>query len=148
VKISQSYSSFKKDLLYPVFARNLKSGVEIPEGLPGTRSQARENPPLGIVCASCRAHVTTNAERIEVQGSHDHRFMNPGGFTYHLGCFATALGVVVVGPDSREYPWFSGHAWRYAHCGQCAIHLGWQFRGKGGTNFFGLILDRLHELDN
>ena len=148
MKKGLTYSCFKNDYIYPVFARERKSGVEIPEGRPATRSGARENTPAGILCTSCRAYVTNGGERIVVHGSHDHRFVNPGGFTYHLGCFAAAIGVVVVGPDSLEYPWFPNHAWRYAHCGQCSTHLGWQFRGKGGVNFFGLILDRLRVLDN
>jgi hypothetical protein len=148
VKKGQIYSSLKKDRVYPFLARELESGVEIPEGQPDDRIRSPAAPGEGLYCASCLAYLTSGAERIVVQGAHDHRFMNPGGFTFHLGCFAAAVGVVVVGPDNLEYPWFPGHAWRYAHCGQCGTHLGWQFRGKGGTNFFGLVLDRLRGLDD
>ena len=82
-----------------------------------------------------------------VQGNHEHRFMNPGGFLYHIGCFAEAVGCVVVGPASCEYPWFPGLDWRLALCGGCRVQLGWHFRGEAGVGFFGLILDRLREGD-
>jgi hypothetical protein len=80
-----------------------------------------------------------------VQGAHEHRFMNPGGFLYHVGCFASAVGCTVVGPDSPEYPWFVGFLWCCAHCGGCGQQLGWRFRGGGAAPFFGLILDRLRD---
>jgi hypothetical protein len=80
-----------------------------------------------------------------VHGSHDHRFMNPAGFTFHLGCFSTAIGCTIVGPDSFEYPWFTGFSWRYAMCGSCGCHLGWHFRKPDHEGFFGLILDRLQQ---
>jgi hypothetical protein len=71
--------------------------------------------------------------------------MNPAGLLFHIGCFAEAIGCTVVGPDSPEYPWFAGFAWRYAQCGSCGRHLGWHFRSAGKPGFFGLILDRLVE---
>lgn len=71
--------------------------------------------------------------------------MNPAGLLFHIGCFAEAIGCTVVGPDSLEYPWFAGFAWRYAECGNCRCHLGWHFRSEGRPSFFGLILDRLVE---
>ena len=71
--------------------------------------------------------------------------MNPGGFLFHIGCFAQAIGCVIVGPASREYPWFPGFAWRLALCGQCGVQVGWHFRSDDGTAFFGLILDRLRD---
>jgi hypothetical protein len=71
--------------------------------------------------------------------------MNPAGLLFHIGCFAQAIGCTVVGPDSLEYPWFAGFAWRYAECGNCRCHVGWHFRSEGRPSFFGLILDRLAE---
>jgi len=73
--------------------------------------------------------------------------MNPAGLLFHIGCFAQAIGCTVIGPDSFEYPWFVGFAWRYAMCANCASHLGWSFRSDGKPSFFGLILDRLVEPD-
>jgi hypothetical protein len=69
--------------------------------------------------------------------------MNPAGLLFHIGCFGEAIGCTVVGPDSLEYPWFPGFAWRFAMCAACGRHLGWQFRSEGKPSFFGLILDRL-----
>ena len=80
-----------------------------------------------------------------VQGSHEHRFMNPAGLVFHFGCFAEAIGCLIVGPDSLEYAWFPGFAWRYALCASCGEHLGWQFRNGETDRFFGLILNRLRE---
>lgn len=96
-----------------------------------------------IVCAACLAVITTTRQRIAVQGSHDHRFVNPAGLVFHIGCFAEAVGSTIVGPDSLEYPWFPGFAWRYAMCGGCGTHLGWHFRAERKPSFFGLVLDRL-----
>jgi hypothetical protein len=96
-----------------------------------------------ILCAACGAVVTSTRYRVVVAGSHEHRFMNPAGLLFHIGCFAEAIGCMVVGPDSLEYPWFAGFSWRYAMCGNCGCHLGWHFRGEGKPGFFGLILDRL-----
>jgi hypothetical protein len=95
-----------------------------------------------LVCRRCQRLVTTRRQRMEVQGSHAHRFMNPTGFLYEIGCFSEAVGCLSIGPQSTEYPWFQGFAWRCAHCGGCSVQLGWQFRGAN-TAFFGLILDRL-----
>jgi hypothetical protein len=96
-----------------------------------------------IRCRACDFVVTSGRQRIDVQGAHEHRFMNPAGFLYHIGCFAEAVGCTIVGPASPEYPWFPGMTWRHALCGGCQAHLGWHFRGDKQVGFFGLILDRL-----
>jgi hypothetical protein len=101
-----------------------------------------------IVCAACAASITSPDHRIAVQRAHEHRFMNPAGILFHIGCFAHAIGCTIVGPDSLEYPWFPGFAWRFAMCGACGQHLGWHFRrsrdeNDGDADFFGLVLDRL-----
>jgi hypothetical protein len=106
--------------------------------------QAALAPERAIVCAACGHPVTSSRQRIEVQGAHAHRFMNPAGFLYRVGCFADAVGCAIVGPPSGEYPWFPGHEWRLATCGGCGVQLGWHFRGETSA-FFGLILDRLRE---
>jgi hypothetical protein len=100
-----------------------------------------------IVCAACETSITTARQRIASHGAHEHRFMNPAGITFHIGCFAQAIGCVTVGPASLEYAWFPGFAWRLALCGRCGRQLGWRFRGDSGDGFFGLILDRLHEAE-
>ena len=102
-----------------------------------------------VLCRACDQLITDLRHRISVQDSHEHRFMNPGGFLFHIGCFDQAIGCQVIGPDSWEYPWFAGFAWRCAHCGGCGRQLGWNFRQTeapaAGTaaSFFGLVLDRL-----
>lgn len=109
------------------------------------RRAAAEEAEEAIVCAACGHTVTFARHRISVQGSHEHRFMNPAGFLYHIGCFAEAPGAAPWGPESLEYPWFAGFAWRIAHCGGCGVQLGWAFRSAEGIAFFGLILDRLRQ---
>jgi hypothetical protein len=109
--------------------------------------------PLGddervLLCLACDQLITDARQRIRVQDAHEHRFMNPGGFLFHIGCFAPAIGCRGIGPDSWEYPWFAGFAWRLAHCGGCGRQLGWSFRSDpepsgAATSFFGLVLDRL-----
>jgi hypothetical protein len=96
-----------------------------------------------IVCASCGHPITTEGARIPVLDAHEHRFMNPAGLLFHIGCFAEAPGCLVIGSASEEYPWFPGFSWRLALCGACADHLGWHFQAAGGSAFFGLRLDRL-----
>jgi hypothetical protein len=95
-----------------------------------------------ILCARCDHPITTPGARISVLEAHQHRFMNPAGLLFHIGCFARADGCVVIGPASDDYPWFPGFAWRLALCGACAEHLGWHFQA-GGQAFYGLRLDRL-----
>jgi hypothetical protein len=119
------------------------SGVEKPDERPG--SLPAPDHEAAIRCRACDFVVTTGRQRISVQGAPEHRFMNPGGFLFHIGCFAEALGCVIVGPASPEYPWFPGMLWRLALCGGCQVHLGWHFRGDEGAGFFGLILDRIKE---
>jgi hypothetical protein len=99
-----------------------------------------------VLCRACDQLITDLRQRIRVQDAHEHRFMNPGGFLFHIGCFAQAIGCRVIGPDSWEYQWFAGFAWRCAHCGGCGQQLGWSFRSEAEgtpTSFFGLVLDRL-----
>jgi hypothetical protein len=117
-----------------------------PESVSDQEDQAQ--PERTILCAACAASITSLDHRMAVQGTHEHRFMNPAGALFHIGCFAHAIGCTIVGPDSLEYPWFAGFAWRFAMCGSCGQHLGWHFRitrkgNEGDAGFFGLVLDRL-----
>jgi len=121
-------------------------GAEQPEARPEASPAAK--PEKAIRCQACGFVVTSTRHRIVVQGNHEHRFMNPGGFLYHIGCFSEAVGCLTVGPASGEYPWFPGLLWRLALCGGCRAHLGWNFRGDKDAGFFGLILDRLREADD
>jgi hypothetical protein len=130
----------------PILARHPKLAKTGPADPAATTAVGDETGAAKTVrCAACGATITSPEHRIAVSGSHDHRFMNPAGFTFHLGCFSSAIGCTIVGPDSLEYPWFPGFSWRYAMCGTCGCHLGWHFRKPDHTGFFGLILDRLQE---
>lgn len=106
--------------------------------------EAEKSPRL--VCAACRREITSASARTRVDGRHEHAFVNPHGFAYHIGCFSTAPGCLVAGEPSREFTWFRGHTWQMAICGGCHVHLGWSF--SGAARFFGLILDRLVEADD
>jgi hypothetical protein len=95
-----------------------------------------------IVCVTCAHPITREGARIRILDAHEHRFMNPAGFLFHIGCFAHADGCLVLGETSEDYPWFPGCAWRVALCAGCGDHLGWRFQSSERT-FFGLRLDRL-----
>lgn len=97
-----------------------------------------------LVCAGCRYPVTDAGERCERAGAHEHRFTNPLGVVYDVGCFRAAPGCAPFGTPTGEHTWFPGFAWRVGLCAGCGEHLGWRFDGSG-ERFYGLILDRLAE---
>ena len=100
-----------------------------------------EEAPDFIYCGTCSAVIGNNRDRIEVNGSHDHRFTNPYGFLFHIGCFSEALGCSIAGTPEAADSWFMGFQWRIAACGDCQRHLGWLFR-PGHTRLGGRILLR------
>ncbi|MDX1708734.1 MAG: cereblon family protein, partial [Desulfobacterales bacterium] len=75
-----------------------------------------------ILCRQCSQAITRPAERITVQGSHQHTFANPHGIVFEIGCFKTARGCGYAGPPSFEFTWFSGYAWRVSFCTMCLTH--------------------------
>jgi hypothetical protein len=95
-----------------------------------------------LFCALCRHPITHQDERIEVNGGHQHRCTNPGGYTFDIGCFREAAGCIAVGAATGAYTWFRGYEWRVALCASCERHLGWRFDGSA-DHFHGLILNRL-----
>jgi hypothetical protein len=100
-----------------------------------------------IVCRQCRLRLTRPSERISVNGSHSHTFANPSGVVFEIGCFRMVSGLHFIGPPSYEFPWFAGYSWQIVICNTCQSHLGWWFQGPETSQFFGLILDRLKEVD-
>jgi hypothetical protein len=96
-----------------------------------------------ILCAQCRAVITSPHERIEVQGAHEHTFFNPYGIIFQIGCFLQAQGCGYQGPAIEEFSWFPGYSWRIAICSSCLIHLGWLYSAPAKESFYGLILDHL-----
>ncbi len=96
----------------------------------------------GIVCRLCGHRVTSDDERIAVDGSHTHAFFNPAGILFEVGCFRLAPGCQASSEASGQFTWFAGYLWRTALCSQCACHLGWRFE-KPDSVFFCLILTQL-----
>jgi hypothetical protein len=109
---------------------------------PARADEHQKAPEQAIVCATCGHAITCERERIQILDAHEHRFMNPAGRLFHIGCFARAHGCVPIGAPSGDYPWFPGFDWRIALCGGCADHLGWVFQSPDRA-FFGLRLDHL-----
>jgi hypothetical protein len=114
----------------------------------GTRTakRTREHDDSGkgarLVCARCRARITHERARTEVNGKHEHYFVNPHGYDYQIGCFSKAEGCIPHGKTSGEFSWFPGYVWQIDYCRSCSWHLGWMFRSP--RHFFhGLIVDRI-----
>ena len=98
-----------------------------------------------IVCRQCRQAITRPAERMAMQGSHQHTFANPHGIVFEIGCFKNATGCGYAGAATDEFSWFPGYSWRICFCSMCLTHLGWLFTSNAGDGFHALILDRLIE---
>ena len=64
-----------------------------------------------ILCRQCRQAITRPAERITVQGSHQHTFANPHGIVFEIGCFDTVKGCGYAGPASDDFSWFKGYSY-------------------------------------
>lgn len=115
-----------------------KKGTEKAKAKPDARPKKEKR----LFCATCRHPVTHQDERIIVQGGHEHRFTNPHGIAYYIGCFREAAGCAAAGEATTEFTWFKGYAWRIASCANCHVHLGWRFQSDGDC-FHGLIVNRL-----
>lgn len=106
----------------------------------------REEPDATLNCKYCRQFITHPRERSAIDHRHIHRFTNPHGISFRIGCFSDAPGVVGEGEPSDFWSWFPGYLWQIVHCRGCALHLGWRFVNNNATPpFYGLILDRLVE---
>lgn len=96
-----------------------------------------------ILCSFCHAAITSKHEELNMSGGHQHRFVNPGGFQFLIGCFRLAPGCDIGGPATDEYSWFKGYVWQTARCSDCGEHLGWFYQNGEANQFFGLIIDKL-----
>ncbi|WP_457575308.1 cereblon family protein [Desulfomarina sp.] len=110
----------------------------------GDKGETEERKEKALFCRPCGYGITGKREAIEVNGAHEHTFFNPAGVVFHLGCFRIAPGCVQAGPATSEFTWFKGYIWRFALCGNCGVHLGWQYQ-QDESRFFGLILALLRE---
>ncbi len=99
-------------------------------------------PQRRLFCARCRHSITAPDQRIAMNGSQEHDFVNPLGLRFRITCFRQAPGCAVSGPDTTEHTWFAGYAWSIASCSRCNTHLGWLFASTH-DRFYGLIVDRL-----
>lgn len=99
-----------------------------------------------LCCVQCQHRITEQAARLELAGGHLHVFTNPGGFTYEIALYEYA-DCVTHGPATTDYSWFAGYAWQLALCANCHAHLGWRYRKAGSAAFYGLIRDRLVEVN-
>lgn len=99
--------------------------------------------PKPLRCRACGHAITSAADRVRIADKHEHRFLNPHGFVFDIGCFRRAPGCRLLGEPSHEFSWFPPLAWRMADCGACGDHLGWGFDAPGQVVFFGLVLNRL-----
>jgi len=123
-----------------------KKNIETPENSVEDEQREKESDnEKYILCRQCLQVITSPAERIAVQGSHQHTFANPHGIIYEIGCFRSVIGCGYAGPASDEFSWFRGFSWRVAVCTMCLTHMGWLFISFGSDSFNGLILDRLLE---
>lgn len=94
-----------------------------------------------IHCRACSHWVTRGRWAIQRGGSFEHRFRNPAGWSFQVGCYAKAPGASAAGQPTAEHSWFAGYLWRYAVCAGCGTHLGWWYLGS--DTFAGLIVTRL-----
>ncbi len=98
-----------------------------------------------LLCRQCRHQVTKSGARTVIYGAHSHVFCNPHGHVFEIGCFRSAPGCALLGPQTAEFTWFAGYAWQIAVCGACRTHLGWRYAHADGSAFYGLILQQLVE---
>ncbi len=98
-----------------------------------------------IICKFCGHHITLSQNKIEVNGQHQHVFMNPVSVVYEIVCFSSANGCVNEGSPTVNDSWFSSYAWRFALCSGCLSHLGW-FYQSDHDSFYGLISNHLSNI--
>lgn len=92
-------------------------------------------------CAVCKAYVTDDDCKVDINGSHEHYKLNPQGHAFLFRSFKQAEGCMPVGQATAEYTWFSGYLWQFSYCVTCHTQLGWYFTGS--ESFFGLIADHI-----
>lgn len=98
-------------------------------------------------CARCLHKITDRDAYLDMAGGHLHVFTNPSGFTFELALF-TYADCIAHGEITMEYTWFSGYAWQLALCANCHEHLGWRYCKAESADFYGLIRERLIEVNN
>jgi hypothetical protein len=100
-----------------------------------------DKPGQRFCCAVCGAYVTDDRFKTRINQQHCHTRRNPNDQIFSFACFSAARGCQAHGDASEEHSWFVGYRWRFAHCKNCGVQLGWQF--VGGHSFYGLVLEQL-----
>ncbi|MFO8113334.1 MAG: cereblon family protein [Desulfosalsimonadaceae bacterium] len=111
------------------------------------KSQTDETFSDDLLCRRCGFPITSEPNRIAVNGAHYHTFANPHGIVYEIACFRSAAGCTAAGRPTSEFSWFPPRWWQVAVCGSCMTHMGWRFSSPDHDVFFGLIIDRLIKSD-
>ncbi|MBS1957826.1 MAG: hypothetical protein JST89_26860 [Cyanobacteria bacterium SZAS-4] len=91
-----------------------------------------------VRCKECDHELTKASFAIE---PHEHTFRNPLGLSFHILCYSDAPGTVNIGEPTTVATWFPEHAWSFAACQQCNMHVGWWYTGP--TKFAALIATRV-----
>jgi hypothetical protein len=114
---------------------------------PANTSQAEPqvSPDKVVRCRACGHSLTQRSKAIVINGSHEHTFRNPAGYSFHVMCFSDASGGQRAGEATSAASWFAGFDWCFALCGKCQTHVGWWYLGRDGSeeSFAGLIATRL-----
>jgi hypothetical protein len=105
---------------------------------PGVRGGEEVRDERAVRCAACGHALARERDRLPLDTS---TFVNPEGVVHRIAAFRHAEGCAVAGEATTYWTWFPGHAWRYALCGKCSIHVGWAFTGP--SSFFGLLTARI-----
>ncbi len=93
------------------------------------------------LCLACSKKITEDKERFPYNGETEFHFTNPEGYEFDIITFRTADGCREIGEPALAFTWFKDHAWSFAVCGRCGLHLGWKY--SGADSFYGLIKSRL-----
>ena len=80
-----------------------------------------------VLCRACDQLITDLRQRIQRSRRARAPLHEPGWVPVPHRLLRPGHRLPVIGPDSWEYPWFAGFAWRCAHCGGCGRQLGWAF---------------------
>ena len=141
MNINQNYHNYNfESLPLLLFKEKIDTGLSKPSvKIEGDVSRER-----AIICRVCGNVITKPDYAIEIEGKCAHKFVNPAGIVYHIGCYKEAPGCAAAGEPTREFTWFPGYSWCFALCNMCFAHLGWYYT-SGASGFYGLILDNITE---
>lgn len=141
---TRNWATYSYSPQTPIFA--LKEDIsEIEVTIKDQPQKTSKKQPSALLCKVCTHKITTNENRISVNGKHKHVFFNPMGIVFELGCFSSATGCLHTGTPTLEFTWFDGYAWCITLCSSCLAHLGWHYQSSTGSEFYGLILTSLIE---